>query len=45
MKAPLLRPTFTVPLALPREEATAEIRRRLVARDDLAGRWRGSRNN
>ena len=41
MKAPLLRPTFTVPLFLPREEATDEIRRRLVARDDLAGRWRG----
>ena len=41
MKAPLLRPTFTVPLDLPRAEAVEEIRRRLVAREDLAGRWRG----
>jgi hypothetical protein len=30
-----------VPLRLGREEATEEIRRRLVAREDLAGRWHG----
>ncbi len=41
MKAPLLRPTFRIPIALPREEATVEIRRRLLARQDLAGRWMG----
>jgi len=41
MKAPLLRPTFTLPLALSREAATEEIRQRLEDREDLAGRWRG----
>lgn len=41
MKAPLLRPTFTIPLRVGREEATEEIRRRLLDRKDLAGRWRG----
>jgi hypothetical protein len=40
MKAPLLRPTFNVPLNLPRKRAAEEIRTRLLARDDLAGRWR-----
>ncbi len=41
MKAPLLRPTFTSLLDRPRQAAVEEIRRRLVSRDDLAGRWRG----
>ncbi len=41
MKAPLLRPTFTVPLDVPRQVAVNEIRGRLAARWDLAGRWRG----
>lgn len=41
MKSPLIRPTYTVPLCVSREEATEQIRSRLVARDDLAGRWRG----
>ena len=41
MKSPLIRPTFTVPLGMSRAEATEEIRGRLVARQDLAGRWRG----
>ena len=41
MKAPLLRPTFTIPLDLPRPVAVDEIRARLVTRQDLAGRWRG----
>ena len=39
--APLLRPTFSVPLASPRDEAVAEIRARLAAAPELAGRWRG----
>ena len=39
MTAPLLRPTFRIRIALPREEAAVEIRRRLIARQDLAGRW------
>ena len=41
MKAPLLRPTFTRPLAVSRDEAVERIRTRLLARPDLAGRWRG----
>ena len=41
MKAPLLRPPFTVPLRVSREEAKEVIRRRLMDRADLAGRWRG----
>ena len=41
MAAPLIRPTFTVPLKHSRKEATEEIRRRLLGRTDLAGRWRG----
>ena len=41
MKAPLLRPTFRTALDCPRPDAVEEIRGRLVARDDLAGRWRG----
>lgn len=40
MKAPLLRPTFSLRLALSRAEAAEEIRSRLMGRDDLAGRWR-----
>lgn len=39
--APLLRPTFTIPLAGPREGAVASIRERLAAAPELAGRWRG----
>lgn len=40
-RAPLLRPTFTLPLALPREDAVAAIRARLAATPGLEGRWRG----
>lgn len=36
-----LRPTFTVPLALPRSEAVAAIRAAFVRRRELSGRWRG----
>ncbi|GMV06389.1 MAG: hypothetical protein AMXMBFR53_26650 [Gemmatimonadota bacterium] len=39
--APLFRPTFTVPLARPRDEAIEAIRAALAGRPDLAGRWRG----
>jgi len=39
--APELRPTFSVPLDLPREVAIERIRAGLVAREQLAGRWRG----
>ena len=41
MKSPLIRPTFSVPLRVSREQATEEIRSRLLERQDLAGRWRG----
>jgi hypothetical protein len=41
MKAPLIRPTFTVPLTVSREEATEALRLRLQEREDLAGLWRG----
>ena len=41
MTAPLLRPTFTVSLALPRDEAVAAIRARFTATPEMAGRWRG----
>lgn len=40
-RAPLLRPTFTLPLTRPREEAVAAIRAGLAAAPELAGRWRG----
>ena len=39
--APLLRPTFSVSLALPRDEAIAEIRARFTDTPEMAGRWRG----
>ena len=39
--APLLRPTFTVSLALPRDEAVEAIRARFTQTADMAGRWRG----
>lgn len=39
--APLLRPTFSVSLALPRDEAIAAIRARLTETPEMAGRWRG----
>ncbi|HKJ00987.1 MAG TPA: hypothetical protein VJ997_00995 [Longimicrobiales bacterium] len=39
--APLLRPTFTVSLALPRDEAVAAIRARFTRTPEMAGRWRG----
>jgi len=39
--APLLRPTFTIPLVPPREEAIAAIRAELAGTPELAGRWRG----
>jgi hypothetical protein len=38
--APRLRPTFTFPLPLTQKEGIEEIRQRLTAREDLAGRWR-----
>ncbi len=41
MEAPQLRPTFRVPLEYPREVAVERIRARLVAREELQGRWRG----
>lgn len=41
MDAPRLRPTFTVPLAMTREQAIERIRDAFVARDELQGRWRG----
>lgn len=40
-RAPLLRPTFTIPLAPPRQEAIASIRARLAESPEFAGRWRG----
>lgn len=40
-RAPLLRPTFTLPLAWGREEAIEAIRARLTETPALAGRWRG----
>lgn len=40
-RAPLLRPTFTLPLAWGRDEAIAAIRARLTGTPELAGRWRG----
>ena len=40
-RAPLLRPTFTVSLGLPRDEAVEAIRAAFVATPELAGRWRG----
>lgn len=39
--APLFRPTFTLALARPRDEAIAAIRAALAERPELAGRWRG----
>lgn len=41
MEAPRLRPTFRVPLEYPRDVAVERIRARLVAREELQGRWRG----
>jgi len=41
MDAPKLRPTFTIPLALPREKAIEQLREGLVAQVALSGRWRG----
>jgi len=39
--APLIRPTFTLSLAVDQEEAIALIRDRFIAAPELAGRWRG----
>ena len=39
--APLLRPTFSIALALPRDEAIEAIRARFTGTPELAGRWRG----
>jgi hypothetical protein len=36
-----LRPTFTIPVALPRPEAVEALRAAFVRRQDLSGRWRG----
>ena len=36
-----LRPTFTIPLAGPRDEAVARLRAQLAATPDLTGRWHG----
>lgn len=36
-----LRPTFSVPVALPRGETIEAIRVAMVARPELSGRWRG----
>lgn len=41
MEKPHLRPTFSVPLELGREEAIDRIREGFVARAELQGRWRG----
>lgn len=41
MDRPELRPTFTVPLDLERDDAIERIREGLVQRDELVGRWRG----
>lgn len=39
--APLLRPTFTLPLTRDRDAAIHAIRARLTETPELAGRWRG----
>ncbi len=36
-----LRPTFTVPVALPRAETIQMLRNAMVSRPELSGRWRG----
>ena len=36
-----LRPTFTIPVALPRARTVERLRAALVARPELSGRWRG----
>ncbi len=41
MDAPLIRPTFAIPLDMPRETVVERIRAGFVAREDLQGRWRG----
>lgn len=41
MSTARLRPTFRLPLAADRDAAMTEIRRRLVADERFAGRWRG----
>ena len=41
MDAPLLRPTFTVPVDRPREEAIEALRARIAEEPELEGRWRG----
>jgi hypothetical protein len=41
MSTARLRPTFRLPIAQDRDTAIAEIRRRLVADERFAGRWRG----
>ncbi|MGD8319011.1 MAG: hypothetical protein PVJ02_01105 [Gemmatimonadota bacterium] len=39
--SPLLRPTFTLSLNVPKDDAIELIRARLVDTPELAGRWRG----
>ncbi|MGI9627437.1 MAG: hypothetical protein ACR2QM_11425 [Longimicrobiales bacterium] len=41
MEAPIIRPTFTIPLRSERDETVERLRAGLVARGDLQGRWRG----
>lgn len=36
-----LRPTFTIPVNLPRDDAISAIRNGFVQREELAGRWQG----
>ena len=42
--APLLRPTFSIELAVPRDEAIDAIRERFAETPEMAGRWRGKGN-